>query len=111
MENNVDKKEVVGLFNLGMKQADIARKFLVTRQRINTIVKKRKGVRYQLYKKVMRKDGGRCFICNVRFDIDKNLVNIHHIDFSPANNNLDNLVTLCRNCHLLVHREKNETYE
>ena len=38
---------------------------------------------------------------------DKNL-DIHHIDENWQNNNFDNLVCLCRSCHMKEHRSKKE---
>lgn len=53
--------------------------------------------------KVMQRDGFRCRICNKKL----NLV-VHHKDQSgqseTPNNELDNLVTLCRTCHVNIHR-------
>lgn len=43
----------------------------------------------------------RCEICGR----DKKL-DIHHIDENPNNNNLDNLMCLCRSCHMKIHRPK-----
>ena len=36
-------------------------------------------------------------------------MDVHHKDENPLNNNPSNLETLCRSCHLLVHRHKSET--
>jgi len=33
-------------------------------------------------------------------------LDIHHIDHNPNNNNLDNLMCLCRSCHMKIHRPK-----
>jgi hypothetical protein len=33
-------------------------------------------------------------------------LDIHHIDENPNNNNLDNLMCLCRSCHTKIHRPK-----
>ena len=37
---------------------------------------------------------------------------MHHIDKDRTNNNFDNLIFLCRKCHLLVHKimRKNPDY-
>jgi hypothetical protein len=32
---------------------------------------------------------------------------VHHRDRQPANNNIDNLVTLCTGCHLFYHQRQN----
>lgn len=33
-------------------------------------------------------------------------LDIHHIDENPNNNNLENLMCLCRSCHMKIHRPK-----
>jgi hypothetical protein len=33
-------------------------------------------------------------------------LDIHHIDENPNNNNLDNLMCLCRSCHMKTHHPK-----
>lgn len=33
---------------------------------------------------------------------------VHHKDFSNGNHNVDNLQSLCRQCHLRLHWEKRE---
>lgn len=33
-------------------------------------------------------------------------LDIHHIDENPNNNNLDNLMCLCRSCHMKIHHPK-----
>lgn len=34
------------------------------------------------------------------------MLDIHHIDFDPNNNELNNLMCLCRSCHMKIHRPK-----
>ena len=55
-----------------------------------------------VYKKILKRRGVRpiCFLC--RKD-DERIIVAHHIDENRNNNNLNNLVWLCRNCHHLVH--------
>ena len=56
---------------------------------------------------VLKRDSNSCQVCG---KTDK-LV-IHHLDETEnrkkmnANNNIDNLITLCRGCHIKVHRNK-----
>lgn len=40
----------------------------------------------------------------------KKSLDIHHIDGNWKNNNLDNLMCLCRSCHTKLERQKNEKY-
>jgi len=51
-----------------------------------------------LKKKILLRDSNKCVNCKT----DKKLV-IHHIDQNKHNNSDDNLITLCRTCHLKVH--------
>lgn len=43
-----------------------------------------------------------CFACHV----DEDIV-VHHIDGDRSNNELDNLIPLCRPCHSTLHSAKN----
>ena len=58
-------------------------------------------------KAALERDNHQCRVCQSK---DKLLV--HHLDESEnrkkmnANNNLENLITLCRSCHLKVHKYK-----
>lgn len=52
---------------------------------------------------VLRRDGGKCAICN-----GNDTICVHHIDGydedKPENNAENKLLTLCRSCHIRVHR-------
>lgn len=52
--------------------------------------------------KVLERDGYQCYICG-----NKRQLTVHHKDMSgnsdSANNSIDNLITLCRNCHAKIH--------
>jgi len=56
--------------------------------------------------KAVERDNYTCQICN-----SKKLICVHHIDKTGRsvddnhNNDLKNLITLCRKCHMNVHRE------
>ncbi len=55
--------------------------------------------------KVLERDNYKCVKCG-----SINLICVHHIDGSGRgsknhNNNLDNLITLCRTCHIEIHRK------
>jgi 5-methylcytosine-specific restriction endonuclease McrA len=51
---------------------------------------------------VLARDGGRCIVCGYGIFA---ALQIHHIvaRADGGNNDPDNLITLCANCHLLVH--------
>jgi hypothetical protein len=63
----------------------------------------------QLKEKVRVRDNHRCQRCFRNQDelIDNNgkpyKLLVHHINFNKNNNNLTNLISLCRNCHLEIH--------
>jgi 5-methylcytosine-specific restriction endonuclease McrA len=38
-----------------------------------------------------------CFVCQI---CNKNGYDVHHIDYNKTNCNPDNLITLCRSCHM-----------
>lgn len=37
---------------------------------------------------------------------EEDSLDVHHIDENPYNNDLENLILLCRSCHMKVHRPK-----
>jgi hypothetical protein len=46
-----------------------------------------------------------CFLCG---ENNYRILCAHHKDKNRSNNNVQNLIWLCRNCHFLVHHYKNE---
>lgn len=60
-----------------------------------------KGGEYVEYKKIMEKNKKQ--ICRKCKKTDKRILLVHHLDRKRSNNNLNNLVWLCYNCHHLVH--------
>lgn len=56
-----------------------------------------------LYKNSRRRasrliDKSKCIFCN-----SKNNIQVHHKDFNVFNNNIENLITLCKKCHGNIH--------
>lgn len=47
-------------------------------------------------RQTLERDGGKCFLCQ---DVPERSLDVHHIDRDKSNNNLWNLVALCRLCH------------
>jgi len=39
-----------------------------------------------------------------------NILDIHHIDYDKKNNNIENLITLCRSCHMKTNSKNNRQY-
>lgn len=60
---------------------------------------------YELRLQIRRRDKFKCQICGVH---QKGL-SVHHIDCNKFNNQTSNLVSLCRSCHLAVHRKIQRT--
>jgi len=49
--------------------------------------------------KVLQRSKGKCEICGDIATI------VHHIDGDKSNHNLDNLIPVCRKCHMALHAE------
>jgi len=45
-----------------------------------------------------------CLCCDADSSLD-----VHHVDGNPTNDDLENLVVLCKSCHRKVHNGKRET--
>lgn len=55
---------------------------------------------------IKRRDGFKCTKCGApQEELLKAGLVIHHIDHNKNNNSSDNLISLCRSCHLIVHYE------
>jgi len=51
----------------------------------------------------------KCEICNLDTWMNKPIpLELHHIDNNHYNNNLDNLMILCSNCHMQIHNYNNK---
>lgn len=59
-----------------------------------------------------REHGYTCYICEqCQIDSPTLILNVHHKDYDPQNNEPDNLVVLCRDCHIRLHQlEAQERY-
>lgn len=55
--------------------------------------------------KCLKRKGSTCYICGEHENID-----VHHIDGDRTNNQLKNLIPVCRYCHIGIH-EARENYE
>jgi len=56
----------------------------------------------RIYRKFKEECCSRCgFIAENRCQLD-----VHHIDQNHHNNDPNNLITLCANCHRLIHRQE-----
>jgi len=48
---------------------------------------------------VRDRDGRKCFLCGAREEDMDEKISVHHIDWDKYNNDMANLMTLCRPCH------------
>lgn len=57
------------------------------------------------YRSILRRSGRelKCVFCGI---IDGRVLAVHHKDHNRSNNNINNLVWLCFNCHYLVHHDE-----
>jgi 5-methylcytosine-specific restriction endonuclease McrA len=86
----------------GKSYIEIAKIYNISRQRIFQIIHKtnlnQKSSIQKIFWAVKERDAYKCTSCKA----ENNLL-IHHIDHNPQNNEVDNLVTLCRSCHTRLH--------
>lgn len=108
---NPNKKNIIELREKGLSYGSIAKLFNLSRARIHQICSKYESpnhgsfVKKNIYKKIFVRDNFDCqlkILCKDKNILIKDLV-IHHIDFNDENNNVNNLVTLCRFCHAGFH--------
>ena len=99
----------------GMSYQTIGGLFGISRQRVHQILsgyittfKRKRGYIQnaeinKIFKKIFQRDNYICQVCR------KKGILIHHIDKNWQNNNFNNLVCLCNNCHLNLHRPKEQS--
>ncbi|HPB31130.1 MAG TPA: HNH endonuclease signature motif containing protein, partial [Candidatus Sumerlaeota bacterium] len=63
--------------------------------------KQRKSVSALTSKKLYQEADNRCSFCGVA---DVAVLEIHHIDGDPSNNQIENLIVVCGNCHSKITR-------
>ncbi len=57
---------------------------------------------YSLNEEEYNKLREKCFICGYN---KTNIIEIHHVDKNHTNNDKSNLIGLCPNCHISLHRK------
>ena len=68
----------------------------------------------QLKEQIRKRDNYRCQECRKHQNelysrkSKKYKLNIHHIDYNKKNNNPNNLISLCRNCHTKTNHKRKE---
>jgi len=61
----------------------------------------------ELRRKVFARDNNECQVCGKKGKTRMDLV-VHHIDFNKENCDLQNLILLCRSCHMKEHWKANK---
>ena len=96
---NDRNKHLIELCEKGYSQAEIARIFNISRQRVNQILSSAKtkyGLNY-LYIRGVARDSNKCRHCGSKKDLG-----VHHKKYLDVG--LDDLITLCTKCHFALHR-------
>jgi len=89
---NVNKQTPAPVSKLGFK------KYLKVCDKCNRLRYNKPKKRYRQYKNTL------CSRCG--FVGDPCQLDVHHIDRNHQNNAIDNLITLCANCHRLEHKDE-----
>lgn len=107
----MDRKEnMIRLKEKGYSYGSIGDLYGISRQRVHQLISGYGILRKRLYRKngeywrthnaILLRDNYECQKCG---NTNNNLI-VHHIDGNDYNNTFDNLITLCNNCHLNLHR-------
>ena len=70
-----------------------------------TKIKYAPGISEGIKEQVRERDNRSCCNCNKKENELNRKLETHHIDFGGDNHNLENLISLCRRCHLLIHKQ------
>ncbi len=97
---NMDKNKIIELYKSGTKAIKLANMFGVSRGYIYIIVSQYKFLPPEVRKSVLLRDNSECRICGTMGQLD-----VHHIDKDRRNNELINLILLCKECHHNQHRK------
>lgn len=100
-------KQAINLYSLIFTQKLLLHKVLFVERFIS---KKPKliydmGMSEKIKTEIIFKSNNRCCICQTPF------IQIHHIDSNRENNEFDNLIPLCPNCHSQAHSKNKLTLE
>ena len=55
---------------------------------------------------IRKRDNHKCRICEIKQSKLNYKLNIHHIDYIKRNCNEDNLITLCKSCHMKTNYDR-----
>ena len=99
-----------GQFQLGHSQTN-PNSLAALRRGAEVLAERKRGIgdyegkfTYTLKSLVWERDGGACRECGRGQEKGRGrALVVHHLDYDKANNDLDNLILLCRRCHLGGH--------
>src|SRR6266704_2537380 len=94
-------KEMKDLDVKGYSFAEIGRKYNLSKQRTHQIITGYRSFSGNNFSSSFSDSLGLGYICKLCF-ARREL--IHHIDRNSSNNNLSNLLPLCKKCHVIVHK-------
>jgi hypothetical protein len=100
-------KEIREEYESGKKITELSKLYKISKQRIEQIVR-RPIIKNAVRKKIINSYDFKCSWCGI---LKYNGLNIHHIDMNPLNNNENNLIPLCKTCHIKFHSLIKETKE
>lgn len=79
---------------------EIAEILGISKQRVHQIYKEYKSIKPYIIKEVKKRDNYQCAICDGEAKLE-----VHHINGIRKDNHRDNLVTLCRKCHIRIEKK------
>jgi len=94
-------KKMIRMREKGKTFTEIAEFFGMSRQRAHQIIMNYQTSNLKVKQVTLFRDGFKCQ-WGVHCKDVKKLV-VHHIDINSKNNNIDNLITLCTDCHCKFH--------
>lgn len=68
--------------------------------------KKYKGFTKKIRNSVIERDGNICKVCGKTKEEHGFNMHVHHIDYNKENNQLSNLICVCRQCHGKIHGDE-----
>ena len=103
-------RRMTSLREKGFSYGAIGKVFNISRQRVHQLLSgyvklqtgnnKFVGWYKKIHQSVLWRDNHTCQKCGRRGEL------VHHLDSNDTHNNPTNLITLCRKCHLGLHRPK-----
>lgn len=95
--------KILELRGIGWQWSAIGSYFGISRARAHQIGSGYRATQLKKYREeILERDNNTCQWQQLCGGQNENVV-IHHIDFDDNNNELDNLITLCRSCHKYFH--------